>query len=190
MVNNQSKEGAYLFRSFLAFLFFSSFSLMTNAQNISKYYELSIQENGALYFIQPKYEFKAKRKRCKLSCDLTFLTSNDSVSLNFSFFDTNIITIDSISFVQENNKQIASKTRKIYVEPVKKLWLHRYSARFLFDDIKSMFNQEKKITVLIYHDQSSSIQLYTKKGKWEKQSTIMSKIFALINANKKQIDCP
>lgn len=186
MVNKQSKKGAYFFRSFLLFLFLSFFYLMTNAQNISKYYKSSIQDNGTLYFIQPKQEFKDKKKRCKFSCDITFLTRDDSVSLNFSFLDANIVNIDSIRFIQGNNKQITSKTRRIYVESDKSFWLHRYSASFLFEDIKSMFSQEKEITVLIYYDESLTKQLYAKKGKWKKQSTIMSKIFALISANKKQ----
>ena len=142
-----------------------------------------MQENGALYFIQPKQEFKNKIERCKLSYDITYLTTKDSIVLNFTYSDNTIRVIDSISFIQ-GNKRISSNTKKIFIETDKELWKHRYSAKFLYNDINSIFKQEKKPTVLIYYE-SKTMQLDIKNSKWKKKSEIMSKILTLIEANIK-----
>jgi len=183
MVNNQSKRAYYL-RPFLLFLFFITVCSVTNAQKISKYYTSSMQENGTLYFIEPKQEFKNKKERCKLSYDLTCLTTKDSIALNFTYLDDAIIVIDSIGFIQDN-KRISSNTEKIFIETDKKLWKHRYSAKFLFNDINSIFQQGKKTTVLIYYE-SKTMQLEMKNSKWKKESDIMSKILTLVEANIKK----
>lgn len=182
MVNNQSKRAYYL-RPFLLFYFFITVCSITNAQKISKYYTSSMQENGVLYFIEPEQEFKNKLERSKFSYDMTYLTTKDSIFLNFTYSDNTIIVIDSISFVQ-GNKRISSNTEKLFIEADKEIWKHRYSAKFLFNDINSIFQQGKKPIVLIYYE-SEIMQLEIRNSKWRKQSEIMSKILTMIKANMK-----
>lgn len=182
MVNNQP-ERAYYLRPFLLFLFFITICNITNAQKISKYYTSSMQENGVLYFIEPKQKFKNKTERCKLYYDLTYLTTKDSISLNFTYYDNALRVIDSISFIQ-NNKQISSNAEKIFIETDKKLWQHRYAAKFSFNDLNSIFQQETATTILIYYENETT-QLEIKNSSWKRQSEIMSKILTLIKANVK-----
>jgi len=182
MVNNQTKREL---RSlpFCFFIFLMCFSSSVCGQNINKYYTSSIQESGTLYFIELKQEFENKIKRSKFSYDLTYLTSKDSISLNFTYSDKTIRGIDSISFVQNNNR-ISSKAEKIFIETDKKLWNHRYSTKFLVKDMHTVFQQSLKPIILVHYG-NESMQLDVKNNKWRKQSEIMLKILTLIEANIK-----
>lgn len=181
MVNNHLKR-TYLVRPFLFFLFLIVAAGTTNAQKLSKYYTSSMQENGVLYFIEPKQEFRNSKENSKFTYDLTYLTSNDTIFLNFSHLDNTIRVIDSISIIQ-GNKRISSDAKKIFIETHKKYWKHRYSSKFLFNDINLLFQQEKSPTVVVYYENNAT-QLEIRKSKWKKQSAIISKILMLIKANK------
>ena len=181
MVNNQKKRGKTI-PPLIPFIFLIAFCTDCYTQKISKYYTASMQENGMLYFIEPKQEFKNKKEGSELSYDLTCLTSKDSLSLNFTYSDHTIRAIDSLSFVHDGDR-ISSTTEKLFIEADKDFWKHRYSAKFAFDEIRSIFQQEKKPTVLIYYD-SKITQLKIKNSDWERKSKIMSKILTLIRANK------
>lgn len=182
MVNNHIKR-TYLVRPFLFFIFLIATVGVTNAQKLSKYYTSSMQENGVLYFVEPKQEFKNNKENSKFTYDLTYLTTKDTVSLNFTYLDNTFRVIDSISIIQ-GNKRISSDAGKIFIETHKKFWKHRYSSNFLFNDINLLFQQEKSPTVVIYYENNST-QLGIKKSKWIKQSAVISKILMLIKANKK-----
>jgi len=182
MVNNNIKRACNS-RSFLLFFFLSICSI-TNAQKISKFYTSSMQDDGILYFIEPKQEFKNKKEHCKFIYDLTYLTVNDSISLNFTYSDNLIREIDSIVFIQEKIR-LSSKAEKIFIETNKNVWKHRYSGRFSFNDFNEIFKQDKQALVLVYF-QNKTIQLEINNKKWKKTSTIISKIFSLIKANRKK----
>jgi len=182
MVNNHLKR-TYLVRPFFIFFLLIITAGVTNAQKLSKYYTSAMQESGVLYFIEPKQEFKNNKENCKFTYDLTYLSTKDTVLLNFTYLDNTIRVIDSISIIY-GDKHISSIAEKIFIETDKKFWKHRYSSNFLFKDIFLLFQQEKSPIVVIYY-QDKHTQLKIKKSKWTKQSAIISKILMLINANKK-----
>lgn len=179
-VNNNKKREWY-FRSLLIFIILISFCEKTNAQKISKYYTAMMQENGILYFIEPQHTFLNKKKHDKLSFDLTYLTTKDSVSLNFTYSGDTLRTIDSIGFFQD--ERFSSIVSKIFIEANNKSWVHRYSSKFAFNDIYRIYQQKNSPAILIYTD-NKTIQLELKNSKWEKKSSIVSKILTLIKANK------
>lgn len=183
MVNNQKKRSYYL-RPFLIFTFFITVCNSINAQKITKYYTSSMQENGMLYYIEPKQEFKNKKEHCKFSYDLTFLSTKDTVSLNFTYSDNIIREIDSISFIQAKSKRLSSNAAKIFIETNKSQWNHRYSSKFSLNDLDLIFKQKEKVSILIFY-KGNSVMLEIKKREWKKKSYIISKIIALIKANKK-----
>ncbi|MDY0076339.1 MAG: hypothetical protein RBR87_03600 [Bacteroidales bacterium] len=182
MANNHLKR-TYLVRPFLFFFLLIITTGVTNAQKLSKYYTSAMQENGVLYFIEPKQEFKNSKENARLTYDLTYLTTKDTVLLNFTYLDNTIRLIDSISIIH-GDKHISSIAKKIFIETDKKFWKHRYSLGFLFTDIDLLFQQEKSPKFVIYYENKHT-QLGIKSSKWTKQSAIISKILMLIKANKK-----
>lgn len=180
MENNQQRG---IFKTYLPLLFilFFQFCVSLKGQKISKFYKSFLQSNGVLYFVEPKQEFN--NKKCKLIYDLTYLTTNDTISMNFTYYGDALIGIDSISFVR-NNQRLSSNVKKIFVEPHKSFWEHRYSAKFSFTDFELFFNQKSKINALLFYD-NKSLRLGIKEKKWIRQSAILSKILTLIKVNKK-----
>jgi hypothetical protein len=181
-VNNQKREGKP-FPSLFLFVFFAILWIVSNsnAQNLNKYYKVVIQENGKLYFIEPEIKFRNKKNYCKLFFDLTHLTTNDTVSLNFSYSNNIIREIDSIGFIQDNEK-IISITKKIFIDANKTLWYHRYSSKFSFNDLNQIF-QTKTSPVILLYSKGEVIDFETSKNEWKKKSELMNRIFSLIKVN-------
>jgi hypothetical protein len=180
MVNNMNKR-AQLLRPFFLFLLGIFILLPTQAQRISKYYNSSIQENGLLYFIEPPQEFVSSDGESSLLFDITYLTTDDSATLNFTFIDAAIQKIDSIHFHQPSS-HLGSPARKIFVESYKGIWKHRYSASFSFEELNAFFTQIEEIGASLTFEKGK-IELQPAKRKWEKHALILSRVLAMIEAN-------
>ena len=177
MVSKNSK-GIFLLRFFFVCIISSSF--LSSAQNISKYFTANLQENGILYFIEPEQVFKGE-KRNELVYDLTYLTANDSIVFNFTFFTKEEIIIDGITLSQKNTNLLGT-TSKIFIEYSKNKWKHRYTTKFLFNDL-DVFFKSKIAPIILIHCNTKEINLSIKTNKWIKRSRIISKIFQLIKIN-------
>lgn len=154
-----------------------------NAQKLSKYYTSKVQEKGELYFLFPHYGFCNRAADSELEYDLTYLTSQDSVTLNFSYIDEHRRSLKSMTFVYAG-KKLSNKVHRIFVDSKKKKWHYRYSTRFSYADLDQLFSQKNIPSIILGDSKSGDIKLQIKKGKWEKQALIAAKIFELINYNR------
>jgi len=177
--NNIVIRGSFLLLFFLLFSVFITSHL--SGQKISKYYTVSAQKSGNLYFIEPEYSFENKKEKCELVYDMTYLSTDDSLMLNFSFISPEILEIDSISFIFDQ-KNIGSKTQKLFIEDKKKVWEHRYSSKFLFEDINEVFHS--KSPKLAVSSDGMMFLLNMKQKKWKKETDIVMRILKLIQVNK------
>ncbi|NCB07157.1 MAG: hypothetical protein EOM73_03220 [Bacteroidia bacterium] len=180
MVNNQIK-GACFSRPLLIF----SLMLLTstiNGQNISKYYTSSLQGNGVLYFISPQIEFSNNIINAKFIYDITYLTTNDTATINFSYYDKNEKTIDSVVFVSDNQRYSA-RVKKLFIETKKLKWHYRYSFNFSFTDLNIFFNQTDNPKIILY-TQQGAVELSVKTKTWKKKSVLIKKILTLIKYNQ------
>jgi hypothetical protein len=132
----------------------------------------------------PKMVFENSLKGSILNYDITYMTVNDSAIVNFSCLDNSANLIDSIAIVQ-NSKKFFSKTKKIFIEPQKSKWNHRYSSKFLFGDLTFLFNQEISPKILIYSN-SGVCELSIKQKNWIKNAEIVSKVFTMIRLSKEK----
>lgn len=178
--NNNIKKAC--FTRFL--MYFALLFLVTPIQgkNISKYYISSMQENGILYFILPQKGFEDKKSGSSLIYDITYLTTKDSVTFNFSYLDKSEKAIDSIALIYED-KQIRSLVQKIFIETKKEKWNYRYSSNFSYTDIVHFFNQKGNGKIRLY-TQQEEVNLCIGKKKWGKISEVTNKILKLISYNK------
>lgn len=153
-----------------------------NGQNISKHYTSSLQSNGMLYFILPQSGFKNNKINSTFIYDITYLTTNDSLTLNFSYYDKSNRDIDSIMFMCDTS-QITCSTEKIFVETKKQKWHYRYSTQILFTDLNNFYSQTANPKIILYSEQEI-VELHIKAKHWEKQSSVARKILTLIKHNK------
>ena len=181
-VNNKTKRVCIVYPFLIFLVLFVPF--LGHAQNISSYYKSSKQLNSTLYFVMPKMVFENSLNGNTLTYDITYSTVNDSATVNFSYLNNSARQIDSIAFFQ-NSREFHSKTKKLFIEPRKSKWNHRYSSRFLFTDLTLLFNQENSPKLFIYTG-SGVDELFIKQRSWTKNSSIVSKILTMISLSKEK----
>lgn len=152
------------------------------AQKISKYWVSTKQDNGTLYYILPQEGFKSKEHRSELVYDITVMSSRDTSSVNFSYFDEKELAIDSLVFIMDDSI-FPVRTEKIFVETEKKSWHYRYSADVPFNLLRGLFNRSHPPEIMLVA-QPVDLTLRMKPGKWKKLSAVNQRIFTLINQNR------
>jgi|SRR5690625_3785580 len=166
-------------------LLFLSFLLLSNniySQDISKHYTSSTQEDGTLYYVLPQKGFKNNKIKSELIYDLTYLTSNETILLNFSYFDKSERKVDSIALFY-NNQKATNQVKTLFVKADKKQWHYRYSSELKFVDMDDFLNQTSKPKIILY-TQDEPIELLIKQRAWKKQSSILKKISTMIKYNQ------
>mgnify|MGYP006282288985 CR=1 FL=1 len=112
---------------------------------------------------------------------MTFLSTQDSLLLNFSFIAPEITELDSIQFTTDLDKS-TSEAQKLFIEDEKNLWKHRYSSQFLFDEIYSIFQSVNSPNLVVYSKGQATV-LKMKQNKWKKERDIVNKILKMIEVN-------
>jgi len=179
MVNNQTKAGVPLALLLFSFLLFAFSVENLFAQKISKCFVSSDLPDGRLYFIKPMKGFANGGN--DLVFDITYKSKKDSIVFTFTYFDKKELDIDSLLFAL-GNKIVCCPAKKLYVDVSKSKWEYRYSANLLFSDLSAFFDQENppKLVVAAHKEH---VELHIKNKMWEKQSSIVRKIFKLIKYN-------
>jgi hypothetical protein len=182
MVNDLTiiKKGLFLTSSLFILLLIPDFSF---GQKISKYYVSYPKESSILYFIKAPGSWKNKNVHSSLNYDITYETTKDSLTFNFSYFDKNSLEPDSMVIKNENHI-ISNNVEKIFVDIKKKNFHYRYTSRFSFKDFKIFFDQgSNHVEMELITQDQKHIVLTISLGKWSKQRDIIHKILALISMN-------
>jgi hypothetical protein len=157
------------------------FSISCSAQKISNRFSSILQDNGTFYFIYKQGNFQGKQK-VSLHFDISYLTSRDSATFNFSYFDKDITSIDSLILISPN-KRLAVYAKKLFVEPYGKKWQHRFTTSPVFNDLQGFFVANPNPTMLL-HTKNGYKTLHIKRRRWNKISSRTERIITLINYNK------
>lgn len=165
----------------LLFLFILFLPSGLQGQKLSKYYVSFKAPNGTLYFIRPQKGFRSDKGQ-NLKYDMTLLSSSDSLTLNFSYFDPGTLEPDSL-LMHSGNGIVSSALSKIFVETSKKNWHYRYSARFAVKDAEDFFKQENP-SDFILSCKEKNFRLTCKSSHWRKYSPINLRIFQLVRYNR------
>ncbi len=187
MVNNHRREADQnppLF--FMCFGLFLVFCLLKpgvfQAQKIKNHYVSSIQQKGTLYFIRPQKGFKNKRAGSSFVYDMTCFSSSDSVTLNFSYFDKNSRTLDSL-YLMAGSIKTGFPIVKIFIETKKSRWHYRFTSRVSLNDLEAFFKATEMGTMALI-EKHKPIPLTSTKRRWKKYAAINTRIFQLIRHNK------
>lgn len=174
MVNNSKQAIVRVLALLLVLFSFSGYS-----QKISKHYSSAHQQNGTLYFIFEQNDFRNSNSDFKY--DLTYLSTADSATLNFSIIDKANVEIDSISLVKDSF-HISNKSERIFIEPKKSKWHGRFTTKFLFSDLEKFYGDD--LPRIILYSKKGEMEFTISKGAWKNQSELVNKIFMVIKYNK------
>lgn len=160
-------------------LTFLALSIQANAQNLTKYYVSSLQQQGILYFIFPQKNFKTPSKE-DFIYDITYLNSSDSATINFSYYDKESVILDSI-VLKSSNIEYRSKVKRIFIDKEKGNWHYRYTFKVPFTKL-----------LTFYKTPDPSLNIVTDKGtrslpvseQWKKNVKPTVQIFHIIQKNK------
>src|SRR5690606_26160583 len=87
--------------------------------------------------IVPQSGFAAIGSGTRFFYDITYKTSEDTAVVNFSYFDSKDLTIDSIAI--GGTPVIAAPATRLFVEPDGKNWHYRYSVRLPYSTLRNVF---------------------------------------------------
>ena len=152
-----------------------------SAQDPSKYYVSSSQPAGILYFVLPQTNFNNPDTKKDFVIDVTYLNSNDSAVVNFTYYDSEIMNLENICIAYDS-WQYRTTVNRIYVDAEKKQWLYRYTFKIPFNQLV-LFYRSKAPVITITTDSSRNIPIRTVK-QWEKNFSVNNRIIQIIQKNK------
>ena len=183
MVNDlpiRKRKRLLIASSFFILLFASQAAF---GQKLSKHYVSYPKDSTILYFVYKFGDWKNKASHATLTYDLTYETSNDSLTFNFTYADKNSIETDSL-VIRSNDHMIAAKTGRLFVDIKKNKFQYRYTTRFPFREFEAFFIDHPYPVemVLVTHSRQPVIMTIAR-NKWDKQRDIIHKILTLIEMN-------
>jgi hypothetical protein len=179
-----SKRRRYLGASSLFFLLVALIINPVTAQDISKYYIASYQEEGILYFINPMEDWKNSKEKADFNFDITYHTAKDSLVCNFSLL-TKINSAPQFITFKIGDESLLCRCQKIFIETEKSRYHYRYTATMDFEECNNLIQSSSdEAFFVIKLENQQGIVLSMTQAKWQKQHDILKKIFNIISLNK------
>ena len=158
-------------------------SLAASAVKLEDRYVMKAIEDGQIFFIAP-YEISSQTGKIKpLMADVTYVTTNDSVTMNMSVWTPQELLADSL--ILRSGKQVYCRDfETFFVERDGKLWIHRYSIRFPLESLNAIYASSAPFTLTVYAQDQTVEYGYTAKA-WPKEQDWMNQILHIIASNKR-----
>jgi len=167
---------------FLAFAAILLIIQPVKAQKLSRFYSSRFQEGGSLYFINPNKDFKNREASVSVAFDVTFLSSEDSVTFNFSVFGRQPQEVDSV-FLSTSKGSFGAYAARFFLDFAGKNWETRSSAKFSLSDFSTFINEQNP-TILLKNHPTNIILLRSSERKWRKYSAALQKILFIIESDR------
>ncbi len=154
------------------------------AQKIDGHYVSRSEADGTIYFLLSQELFADEQGRT-LKYDLTVKRSRsgeeDTVRMNFSYVNDTVKPVDSL-WLSSQRVDIKGGVEKIYIEPSRKEWSHRYSFVGDLDDFMRLYDVGSPATLTLYSG-GEAVVYRSKDGEWRRYSPIGLRIFEMIRLN-------
>lgn len=161
------------------------FLLPLSAQKINKDYLFYPQDKGILYFIYPQKGFRSPSETDikGLEYDITYLSTDDSLTLSFTYVNKEICKPEAISFISPENRLLyKGETLMLFVQPLKQNWKHRGMVKIPYAKAAQIYETESPFRLQI-HTNRVDIHYQIRDGKWEKQHKMIKRILEIIANN-------
>ncbi len=162
--------------------------LAGQAQKIKGRYTSRAQEDGTLYHLYP-VELYANREHGNLSCDITYKSlkspaADPRATINFTYYADRAQPADSIRF-SCGDITMRAPVEKIYIEPDKKRWKHRYTASVPVGTLYRYFDETRTPAVTLYTRQGT-VEFPVRRSEWTGYAPVAFRIFEMIRCNEQE----
>ncbi|WP_295938110.1 hypothetical protein [uncultured Alistipes sp.] len=169
-------------RLFFLAVFVAAGTLTVPAQNIKGHYVSKTEEGGVIYHTFPCTLFENKEAG-DLTFDITYKEHQQGqATINLTYQMREATPADSICFVS-GRTTMAGPVGKIYLEPEKKVWKHRYTFSADVAKVCTFFDEQATPEVTIY-SQGREYIYRAKRSAWRSYAPIGYKIFEMIRINE------
>lgn len=151
-------------------------------QNIKDHYVARNDEKGTVYHTFPNKLFES-REHGDLIFDVTYRDRTDGLAtLNFTYEMVTMTPVDSVRFTS-GRTQMRGVVEKLYIEPTKKTWKHRYTFKTPVVALYTFFDAAQQPEAVLYA--GGKAYVYTvKPSAWRSYAPIGNKIFSMIRVNE------
>ncbi|MEG1611960.1 MAG: hypothetical protein RR318_05035 [Alistipes sp.] len=118
-----------------------------------------------------------------LTFDLTYKQNSKTVTLNFTYFTKQPFPADSVQFVHDATT-LSGVVWKLYIEPDRKVWKHRYTLSEKFEKFAPFFSNDGTAEAIVY-SAGSVCHYKMKQSAWSSYAPVGFKIFEMIEINEK-----
>ncbi len=154
-----------------------------SAQKIKGRYVSKVQEDGTIYHTFPETLF-TDRNAGDLTFDVTYKTRQDgTATVNFTYYAARATPAASIRFRSEQ-VTLEGPVEKIYIEPDKKRWVHRYTFGVQVDDLARFFDAGATPDVTLYTADGQEVAYRVQRSAWRDYAPVAFKIFEMIRYNE------
>lgn len=172
----------YRYSTVFIILFSIVFQSMSIAQNPDKYYTRRVQEGGDIFLVFPNEDFKNKTDRSDFAFDITMREGSDSATINFTYYSKNPLPASKL-LIQSGDHLIEAAAEKLYVDPLRKNWEHRFSATMEAGAMIRVFSVQTPPQFIV-QSKTGNLVFESRKRKWEKYAEVLDKIFYLVYPEK------
>jgi len=163
-------------------IFLLPHSLTVSGQKLSNYYTTALLDSGMLYFVFPLDDFQEEDAKSRLIFDISYLSSRDSATVNFSYFYSSVNPAGSLTF-QSGDKVTVCPVIKLFIDlENQQKWHHRYTTTIHMSDLASFFRTVLPPEIIITTN-DDPLTYRIRKNHWQKQGKIISAILQMIEAN-------
>ena len=152
------------------------------AQNPDKYYTRRVQEGGDVFFVYPNEDFRNTDDRSAFAFDITMREGADTATINFTYYSENPLPASKLG-IKTTEMNIESDVTKLYVDPLKKNWEHRYTVSIPAGQLIRVFTEPLPPRFVI-ETKSGKLVYEAKNRKWEKYAGVINKIFYMVYPTK------
>lgn len=162
--------------------------LAGHAQKIKGRYTSRAQEDGTLYHLYP-VELFSNRENGNLTFDITYKAlkspaAEPRATINFTYYADRTLPADSIRF-SCGDIAMQGRTEKIYVEPDKKRWKHRYTVSVPAATLYRYFDETRTPAVTLYTRQGA-VEFPVRRSEWKDYAPVAFRIFEMIRYNEQE----
>jgi hypothetical protein len=169
-------------KRFSVLLLLICISTAASAQKLSKYYTSHYQSGGSLYFLHPNENFRNTDDRSALHFDVTYLTNQDSVTINFTTFSGKPQRADSLHILT-GSETYGAPAAQLFLDFEKRKWRNRFSAVFPYEAFTSFINSPTPPQIMV--SSQGDYNRYTiKKRHWDKYAEALKKVIYIIESDR------
>ena len=157
--------------------------LTASAQNIRNHYVSKAETDGVIYHTFPVTLFE-NREAGDLTFDITYKENRGGrATINFTCRTPSAVPADSVRFAS-GAAAMSGPVEKLYLEPEKKGWKHRYTFDADASRLCGFFDEQASPEITVYTAGRPAVYC-VKRSAWRSYAPIGYKIFDMIRVNER-----